>query len=343
MNDRGLMSDPLPFMQPALSFERKLDPSDATFSAGRWDQRTPASDWPAIRLQKKRVRHTQFIDSGKPYKKLHSAIDQWTSVDAATLPDHTDTLKVSFTLRVIGSAGCPASCNQRHYRERLITIVDGYSKRFGFHELAIRYANNLVNARFVGRNRLAAEAIEVHVRSMDKGSKEHVVVDAFSYSLRGFRRDAAVDAIAKHIRSALGPEGGVSIGVDAFLRLGATREVFPSQEFIPDRGDWRTRKTRTLHSIQDAAAIHARKIGNAIRTIDTWRHGCDDLGPLPVEPHDTIAQYGKVCRQPDRGRSFPNLLEIWLLGREDLDEAQQHYVVANMIRGGIIGCFTRWQ
>lgn len=341
MNRRRLISTPARLVHPMLSFERKLDPSDAIFNAGRWDQREHAFDWPAIRLQQKKVRHTQFSEAGQSRTKLHSSIDRWTSIDTASLPDRADTLKVSFTLRVVGNAGLPASCNQRRYRERLIAIVGGYSKRFGFHELATRYANNLANARFVWRNRLAAEAMEVHIHRLDNDSMEHVVVDAFAYSLRRFGRDSAVDTIAKHISSALRSKDHVSFGVDAFVRLGAKGEVFPSQEVILDKGDWRIRKSRTLHSVQDAAAIHARKIGNAIRTIDTWYSGHDDLGPIPIEPYGTARQHGKACRQRGRGMDFPSLLKTWLLDGEEPDEAQQHYVVANMIRGGIVGNITK--
>ena len=341
MNHRRLISAPARLVHPALSFERKLDPSDATFNAGRWDQREQASDWSAIRLRQKRVRRTQFSDVGQSRTKLHSSIDRWTSVDTASLPDSADTLKVSFTLRVIGNAGLPASCNQRHYRERLMAIIDGYKKRFGFHELATRYANNLANGRFVWRNRIAAEAMEVHIRCLDKGSMEHVVVDAFAYSLRRFGLDAAVDTVARHISYALASRGHVWFGVDAFVRLGATREVFPSQELIFDKGDWRIRKNRTLHSVQEVAAIHARKIGNAIRTIDTWHSNYEDLGPIPVEPCDTFTRHGRTCRRPGQEMNFSSLLKTWLLDNKEPDEAQQHYVVANMIRGGIVGCMTK--
>ena len=34
-----------------LAFERKLDPSDATFSAGHWDTRDAADSWPPVQIK----------------------------------------------------------------------------------------------------------------------------------------------------------------------------------------------------------------------------------------------------------------------------------------------------
>ena len=41
-----------------LAFERKLDPSDALFSAGRWDDRDNGAQWPAVSVREKSVRGT---------------------------------------------------------------------------------------------------------------------------------------------------------------------------------------------------------------------------------------------------------------------------------------------
>ena len=39
-----------------LAFERKLDPSDAIFHAGRWDERNNAAAWAPVKLREKSVR-----------------------------------------------------------------------------------------------------------------------------------------------------------------------------------------------------------------------------------------------------------------------------------------------
>lgn len=324
---------------PAFSFERKLDPSDATFSAGRWDQRRAAAVWPPIILQEKRVRVTHCSNSAsfRSPSTSKASLDRWTSIDTVRLPDNADTLRISFALRVIGKAGIPESCSLPRYSDRLAAIVDSYREAFGFQELATRYANNLVNARFAWRNRFTADAMEVRIRCPNAGLTAPLVADAFAYSLRQFTSDVVVDTIARHIGVTLMSESYASFEVEAFARLGTRREVFPSQELILDKGDWRTCKSKTLHSVQGAAAIHARKIGNAMRTIDTWYSGDSDLSPIAVEPYGPVLQPERSYRPHGQGKDFQSLLETWLLEGKAPDAAQQHYLMANMIRGGIVG------
>ena len=41
-----------------LAFERKLDPSDALFQAGKWDDRDHGKQWPTVNVREKSVRGT---------------------------------------------------------------------------------------------------------------------------------------------------------------------------------------------------------------------------------------------------------------------------------------------
>jgi len=41
-----------------LAFERKLDPSDALFSAGTWAERNTAEHWKPVAIREKSVRGT---------------------------------------------------------------------------------------------------------------------------------------------------------------------------------------------------------------------------------------------------------------------------------------------
>ncbi|MES9904035.1 MAG: type I-F CRISPR-associated protein Cas7f/Csy3, partial [Sedimenticola sp.] len=41
-----------------LAFERKLDPSDALFRAGQWDDQANGSNWSSIEVNEKSVRGT---------------------------------------------------------------------------------------------------------------------------------------------------------------------------------------------------------------------------------------------------------------------------------------------
>ena len=123
--------------------------------------------------------------------------------------------------------------------------------------------------------------------------------------------------------------------VTAFVRVGPGQEVFPSQELILDKGN--SKKSKTLYHVNDIAAIHSQKIGNALRTIDTWYEGADALGPIAAEPYGSVTTQGKAYRQPRQKLDFYTLLDNWVLHDNAPAIEQQHYVMAILIRGGVFG------
>lgn len=330
-----------------LAFERKLDPSDALFSAGNWDKRDQFTAWPRIPVTEKSVRGTisnRLKTKDQDPLKLDAAIENpnLQTVDVAALPHNADTLAVHFTLRVLAGAGTPSACNSADYQIKLKQAVDSYASEHGFSELAHRYACNLANGRFLWRNRLKAEALEVTVRQTRAGETEQAWTfdNALDRSTRDFNGDEQTRALGEVIASALAGEQYLLLDVVAFARIGAGQEVFPSQELILDRtrGD----KSKTLYSIGDdkSAAIHSQKIGNALRTIDTWYPAAEDgcsLGPIAVEPYGSVTTQGTAYRQPKQKVDFYNLLDNWLLKDQVPATEQQHFVMATLIRGGVFG------
>ena len=124
-----------------LAFERKLDPSDALFHAGNWVQRDTTEGWQAVSISEKSVRGTisnRLKAKDQDPAKLDAAIENpnLQKVDVAALPSTADTLKVVFTLRVLGGTGKPSACNDAAYRSKLLATVDSYVQRQGFAELA---------------------------------------------------------------------------------------------------------------------------------------------------------------------------------------------------------------
>ncbi|GAB3677861.1 type I-F CRISPR-associated protein Csy3 [Salinisphaera aquimarina] len=330
-----------------LAFERKLDPSDALFYAGDWSARGQSDAWPAVAIREKSVRGTisnRLKTKDQDPAKLDAAIENpnLQTVDVAALPHDADTLKARFTLRVLGGAGKPSACNNAGYEDRLRNAVSGYSEEHGFDTLAVRYAHNLANGRFLWRNRLIAENIEIHVRQLVKGRPENEwTFDALAFDLRGFDADpkaqASLDALARQIAAGLSGDHYVLLEITAFARVGAGQEVFPSQELILDRG--RGDKSKTLYQVDNVAGMHSQKIGNALRTVDTWYPAANNngLGPIAVEPYGSVTTQGTAYRQPKEKIDFYTLLDNWMLKDQKPEPEQQHFVMATLIRGGVFG------
>ncbi len=328
-----------------LAFERKLDPSDALFFAGDWAARKDSATWAPVKLREKSVRGTisnRLKTAGQDPAKLDAAIQNpnLQTVDVAALPADADTLKVQFTLRVLGGTGEPSACNDAAYRAKLIATVGAYAQSQGFGELARRYAGNLASGRFLWRNRMGAEQAEVQVAHLKDGKPvAHWTFDALARSMRDLAAPAddasGVDELSAVIAQGLAGKAHVLLQITAFVRVGAGQEVFPSQELILDRG--RGDKSKTLYDVNGVAAIHSQKIGNALRTIDTWYTGANENGPIAVEPYGSVTTQGKAWRQPKEKLDFYNLLDNWILKDKAPDLPQQHFVIATLIRGGVFG------
>ncbi|ANB17782.1 type I-F CRISPR-associated protein Csy3 [Dokdonella koreensis] len=332
-----------------LAFERKLDPSDALFFSGDWASRGESLRWQPVKNRAKSVRGTisnRLKTKDQDPAKLDAAIENpnLQTVDVAALPLDEDTLKVQFTLRVLGGAGEPSACNDADYRKKLLATVSSYVQQHGFSELARRYAANLANGRFLWRNRIGAEQVEVHVAHLQGGKPAmQWTFQAHTYSLRDpsppVAESADLEALASLIESGLSSASHVLLQITAFVRMGAGQEVFPSQELILDRG--RSDKSKTLYAVGEGdkaiAAIHSQKIGNALRTIDTWYPGAEENGPIAVEPYGSVTTQGKAYRQPKEKQDFYNLLDGWVLKDKVPGVEQQHFVVATLIRGGVFG------
>lgn len=328
-----------------LAFERKLDPSDALLFAGDWTARSDSQTWSPIALREKSVRGTisnRLKGGAQDPAKLDAAIQNpnLQTVDVATLPATADTLKVQFTLRVLGGTGQPSACNNAAYRQKLLATVGGYVQQHGFAALAQRYAANLANGRFLWRNRIGAEQVEVTVAKFENGQpKTSWIFNALSHSLLDLKAPAAeapaLSELAAVIAEGLAGNTHVLLQVTAFVRIGAGQEVFPSQELILDKGS--SKKSRTLYDVGGIAAIHSQKIGNALRTIDTWYPEAAENGPIAVEPYGSVTTQGKAYRQPKEKTDFYNLLDHWVIKDKAPEPDQQHFVIATVIRGGVFG------
>lgn len=316
-----------------LAFERKLATSDAMMYAGNWQ----ADNWQPIEIQEKAVRGTISnrlknaiaSDSTKLDAEIQKANLQ--RVDTAALPADADTLKVLFTLRVLGNLATPSVCNDMAYQNAIQQTIEGYISEHGFAELARRYAANLANGRFLWRNRIGAEQVQVSVSAQE----QTWVFNSHNYSLREFSQDDdAIASLAALLEQGLSGQTWVMLTVEAQVRLGAGQEVFPSQELVLDSN---SSKSRVLYQVAGIAGIHSQKIGNALRTIDTWHPKVEELGAIAVEPYGSVTSRGMACRQPKDKMDFYTLLDNWVTKGVKPDVEQQHYVMAVLIRGGVFG------
>lgn len=321
-----------------LAFERKLSNSDGVMFSGIWDQ---SKDWLPIEIKEKAVRGTisnrlktaLTSDPAKLDAEIQKANLQ--RVDVAALPYDADTLKLSFSLRVLGNLSTPSVCNDQDYQTELTTVIDQYIAEHSFSVLAARYAENLANGRFLWRNRVGAEALKIKITNEGKTW----LFNGENYNLRKFGQpNGDLAELAQVIQDGLSGTSSTFFSVEAYVRLGTGQEVFPSQELVLDDNS-KNKKSKVLYQIDGIAALHSQKIGNALRTVDDWYPDAVELelGPIAVEPYGSVTSRGKAYRQPKQKMDFYTLLDNWIVKGNKPAVEQQHYVMATLIRGGVFG------
>ena len=333
-----------------LAFEKKIVPSDGYFYASKWEEREEYER--PLEIKEKSVRgvignYDEKLYSGaKSDEKIEEEVSKANlqTVDYCALGEEEDTLKVRFTLKFLGDVTEPHSCNESKkgkeegFLDKYERFAKGYIDEHGFEELAFRYAYNLANGRFLWRNRFASEEVEVVVRE----GEEEWRFNAFSYPLADFDRDfdegGKVAELAEKIGRALALEDGfLLLEVEARAKMGKGQEVYPSEELIPSKGGSKDEKSKILYSSDGKAAFHSQKIGNAVRTCDTWYPEYEEEEyPIPFEPYGTVSNMGRAFRPPTSKKDFYTLFAKALEG-ESVEEGDLHYVMGCLVRGGVYG------
>jgi CRISPR-associated protein Csy3 len=331
-----------------LAFEKKLVPSDGYMYGTSWDNKSEVTP---LKLIEKSVRGTisnrfnktdskAFLeDPMKLDAKVESPNLQ--RVDACALEPHQDTLKLHFTLKVLGGITQPSACNNALFKQSYSTAAKTYIDKCGFTELATRYATNIANARFLWRNRVGAEQIEVQVSASNKTVNQSWTFDASKFKLREFdSSNAAVNKMAALIANVLASEDDyLLLDVNCYVRVGNAQEVYPSEELVLDKG--KGEKSKVLYDVNNIAAMHSQKIGNAIRSIDTWYPDFADqeqsAGPIAIEPYGAVTNLGRAYRTPKNKQDFYTFFDAWARGEKLARVEDEHYVMAVLVRGGVFG------
>ncbi|WP_199609215.1 type I-F CRISPR-associated protein Csy3 [Flocculibacter collagenilyticus] len=327
-----------------LAFEKKLVPSDGYMYGTTWQERDQVS---ALKLVEKSVRGT-ISNRLKPATqkdpaKLNAEVEKANlqRVDACSLAPEQDTLKLHFTLKVLGGLQQPSACNNAKFKQSYSAAVNEYVSKEGFKELGFRYATNLANARFLWRNRVGAENIEVIVKALNKGAEDEWKFDATKFSTRHFNhQDSQLTDLGERISNALASDDQfLMLDITCYVQVGKAQEVYPSEELVLDKG--KGSKSKILYSVNDIAAMHSQKIGNALRSIDTWYPEYENpettAGAIAIEPYGAVTNLGRAFRTPKDKQDFYTFFDKWARGAQLERIEDEHYVMAVLVRGGVFG------
>ena len=281
------------------------------------------------------------------------------TVDFCTLQDNEDTVCLKFNMQVNGPITIN-SCDQPKVIKFTNEFLNAFKENGGFSDLALKYAMNIANARYLWRNRIGVEAIEVIVQHND----ELMIFDGLEYPLRNMENflsgrtdDKQLFRLAELIEDALsGKTEFCNLSIMVYAKKYPGAEVFPSQEFVQTSDDNKKgSKSKELfvakmnERYDKVAAFHPQKITNAIHTIDEWYKDYNENYriPLNINSYASNSRFNSVYRPKDH--FFKLWKDITKYGPEYKFNKFEHinsdedikniykFIVAMFIRGGVFG------
>jgi len=152
---------------------------------------------------------------------------------------------------------------------------------------------------------VGVENLEVNIKLV--GTDIAWTFDAKKINLRDFdHQDQQIQSLANEIAAALsGKKDYILLDIEAHAQVGKAQDVYPSEELVLDKSNnAKGGKSKVLYSVDQTAAMHSQKIGNAIRCIDTWYPDYDpeSIGPIALEPYGAVTNLGIAYRNPKAKR-----------------------------------------
>ena len=309
------------------------------------------------------IRGTQNVNDGKGNDSQKVAAGGARSIsniqvtETAKLDPKAEAMVVRFGISMLDIGESLHSCvgtdreNGRMMRQTIDDFVTRAKPSQGIVEIALRYARNIANGRWLWRNRTIAASIEITVSKKSDGATL-AVFDARNVPLNVFSDYSSGEHVvaAELVRQMCGDSfDGLAVEAVVNMRILGNVEVYPSQNYVDtptgfarplykigqsERVELKDPSAFTDTRITGYAAIRDQKIFNAIRTIDTWYSAYEDTGfPIPVEPLGANLSQQEFYR-PGKQSSFEMMKRLVQI---DPDTPEGMFCIAALDRGGVYG------
>lgn len=310
------------------------------------------------------IRHGIRGTNSHPKDGKNGGLSNIQRTESAKTSTRAEGLAVKFSLRTINANSLLFGCSDIGFRNATNGFVEEYFHRnsLELNEICCRYARNILNGRWLWRNRILGEVSVVSTGGNKKftsaGSRFNDF-DAYTEDEKGLASVIIGGFLAQN------GSGEHVIEVEGRVIFGFTGEVevFPSQNMVSNKPDGFARSLYKVDMIsrkdlmailggankdkEDAgefmadaidmghAAIRDQKIGNAIRTIDNWYPSFAETNLIiPVEPNGASLELNKVLR--DKSHESGTFLAKIDEYKQNSDFNQDAaFLIATMIRGGV--------
>ena len=325
-----------------MSLQRLTVVSDALF----YNLNEDGSQTP-LRVIRHGIRGTQNLTGKTPKDVSNIQVTESAKTGADAVG-----VSVKFALSFLPLEKALFSCageGSHEIKEALDRFIDNAKPSDGLREVANRYARNVFNGRWLWRNRLLGTGITVKAILADGKELQQ---DALKTPLNDFNNYSKEELeLGELIYNCLAGYEYQPIQIEARIDLGfkGVVEVFPSQNYVNDKPKGFARPLYKVdytspakyksgvddfEDIRDVghAALRDQKVGNALRTLDTWFPDFKSYGkPIPVEPLGANLEAQRFFRDK-KDTSFKIMCAINTL-EPDSDDGK--FLIASLIRGGV--------
>tara|TARA_R110000796_G_scaffold249364_1_gene377071 strand:- start:2691 stop:3740 length:1050 start_codon:yes stop_codon:yes gene_type:complete len=332
-----------------LSYERSLGPSKAVFY-----YRTDSSEFEPLQAEVTRFRGPKatfsdgYMASGTARAKETSDLGFSNPIVLETcyVPPLVDTVYCRFSLRIIANSLEPNICDNAEATKALKEFSDTYRSLGGYHELATRYAKNILSAEWLWRNKIArGVVVEVSTSNLKNYCIKEVQYKEWSSSWEGDDLKS-LEGLAAELEEALScPQKFLFADVTAKIKTEFCQEIYPSQPFIEKDDRSKGSPARqfvksTMIDGRQAVSFGAYKVGAAIQKIDDW--WLDEGAEYPLRVSEYGADRSRVLamREPVTKKDFYSLLNEITSITEEMSKTRQasfnaHYMMSVLVKGGM--------
>lgn len=250
--------------------------------------------------------------------------------DIASLDGEHDTLVVVGHIRFARKFDDSTVSDSPAYTAHHKAFVDAYLSEGNLPVLLRRYLENLANGRLLWRNQYGFSRKTVLTLKTAEGAESFYLTS---------EKDADFERLVEKVtRIAETPKSYFLLEIALSVELGHDAEVYPSQPFLQDKDAARPNaksygrvlSSRPDQNGQNQVILTSQKIGNAFRTVDSWYAEDADVEPIAVEVYGAVPTRRAVLR-PEK-----TFYELFKKNYEDLSEADRHFVMAVLIKGGLL-------
>jgi len=327
-----------------LSFQRGIVISDGLFYNLTDGELSP------LFVTRHGIRGTQNINKEVEVGKIQN-VSNLQETDSAKKDAYAQAVVVKFGIRFLDLKNALFATSGKNkedmqtVKESICRFVERAKESQGIEEVARRYARNILNGRWLWRNRINAKSIKISIEV--EGDELVKDFNAFSTSMQDFENITPEEImVANIILDGLKGNGcpGISVSAEMSFGIEGEYEVFCSQNYIegkpsgfarslyyvgsPNMKTFDNKGIKTLGQ----AALRDQKLSNALRTIDTWYADYDVVQrPIPVEPIG--ANLTDDCFY--RGQKSSAFEYTKKLNTIDPDSPEGMFMIGSLIRGGV--------